>query len=300
MEESFQEMKVRDPDHSLSEFTIYRPGLENTEIRYERMFVLPLYDCDEHRYHLPVDEEEVDRLEIGHTCWMQTAKLLYPRIRSGVIMDLGTGDGGWVQEVAKIKPDRKVIGIDQYYLDTPSTPNQADFEADDCELDFAERQETVTMINVRDSFLWIRDYQKLTKRIHEILGLNGWFQNQETRLSEWKCNKPGVCQWRDKVRASAHKLGIQLHTAAETCRALDGAGLVEYPGERLTWTAEQLPELREYAILTVMAAVSMLYDAWGESADLKGVMDGAVEELEANDYHIEVGYDICWAKKSGL
>ena len=297
MEESFQEMKVRDPDHSLSEFTKYQPGLENTEVRYKRMFVVPLYDRDNHRYHLPVDEEEVDRLEIGHTCWLTTAKLLYPRIQPGMIMDLGTGNGRWVQEVAEIKPDCKVIGIDQYYLDTPSTFNQADFEADDCELDFAERQETVTMVNVRDSFLWIRDHRTLTKRVHEISGQDGWFQNQETRLSEWNSDKPRVCQWRDKALAGARELGIQLHTATEMRQALDGAGFVEYRDERLTWTIEQLPELWEYAILTINATIGMLYDAWGESAELKGVVDGAVQDLEANDCHIEIGVDICWAKK---
>ena len=155
------------------------------------------------------------------------------------------------------------------------------------------------MVNVRDSFLWIRDPQTLTKRVHEILGLNGWFQNQETRLSEWNSNKPRVCQWRDKVLDGARKLGIQLHSAAEMRQALEGAGFVEYRGERLTWTIEQPPELREYAILTVKATIGMLYDAWGESADLKGVVDGAVEALGASDFHIEIGVDVCWAKKSG-
>jgi hypothetical protein len=44
-------------------------------------------------------------------------------------------------------------------------PNQADFEADDCEREFAEREETVTMVNMRDSFLWVRDLKALTREI---------------------------------------------------------------------------------------------------------------------------------------
>ena len=292
-------MKVRDGDHSVSDFTSYHPGQMKTEDRYARKFAAPPFGRNEHRYHLPMDEEEELRSEIGHVCWMYTTKLLYVRIESGIILDLATGDGRWVQDVADMKPSCKVIGVDQYYSDKFDTPNQAEFEVDDCELDFVDREEPVTFVNLRDSFLWVRDHKMLTKRIHKILGPDGWFQNQEIRLFAWDCNKPQVRRWRDAVIASARKLGIQLYSATEMAQAMAQAGFVDYQSESETWTIEKLPELREYALLTVKASVGILYDAWGESADLKGVVHASIGELEAHDCHIQIGVDVCWAKKSG-
>ena len=184
-------------------------GLENTEERYHRKFVTPLYGTDDHRYHLPVDEEEAERAEIGHTCWLSTTSLLCVRTEPVVYLGLGAGAGAWVQEVAQMKPNCKVVGIDLYYDESPETPNQAEFEVDDCELPFAASEESVALGSIRDSFLWVRDLKTLLSRVHGMLRPNGCFQCQEVRLSEWNSNKPKICHWRDEVLASASDLGIQ-------------------------------------------------------------------------------------------
>ena len=290
-------MKVRDRNHSVSQYTIYRPGLENTEERYDRTFVEPLYGSDDHRYHLPVDEEEAERAEMGHTCWLSTTLLLYVRTEPGVHLDLGAGYGAWVQEVAQMKPNCKVVGIDLYYDELPDAPKQAEFEVDDCELSFAEREESVALVNIRDSFLWVRDLKALLSRVRDILRPNGCFQCQEIRLSDWNSNKPKICHWRDEVLASASELGIQLHSASDVQRALVENDFTEYGEERLAWAIENVPRLHEYVKLTVRASVGILQDARGQSATADRIIDGALEELEANDCWIEIGVDVCWAKK---
>lgn len=297
MELKFLRMRIQDADHSTDEFGHYQLGPWNTEARYNRDFVLPL--DNDHRYHLPVDEEEIDRSETVHQCWTLTVEPVYAPIRPGLILDLGTGFGQWVREVANVHPDRKVIGIDLHFLELPETPHKADFEVDDCERDLAEREDSVTLINMRDSFLWVRNLPGLIQSIHDNLGLEGWFQNQEIRLAAWNSNKSHVRQWRDKTLDGASKLGIQLHSRTTMCQALGEAGFVEYHERHCTWTIEQFPSLRDYAILTVEATMGILYDAWGGSADLRGVANAAIEELRADDCHLEIDVDWCWAKKSG-
>ena len=290
-------MKVRDRNHSVSQYTTYRLGLENTEERYHRKFVTPLYGTDDHRYHLPVDEEEAERAEIGHTCWLSTTSLLCVRTEPGVYLDLGAGARAWVQEVAQMKPNCKVVGIDLYYDESPETPNQAEFEVDDCELPFAASEESVALVSIRDSFLWVRDLKTLLSRVHGMLRPNGCFQCQEVRLSEWNSNKPKICHWRDEVLASANDLGIQLHLASDVQRALVENGWAECGEERSTWAIENVPGLHEYVKLTVRASVGILYDARGQSAATSRIIGGALEELEAHDCWIEIGVDVCWARK---
>ena len=137
-----------------------------------------------------------------------------------------------MQEVAQMKPNCKFVGIDLYYDESPETPNQAEFEVDDCELPFAEWEESVALVSIRDSFLWVRDLKTLLPRVHGMLRPNGCFQCQEVRLAEWNCNKPEICHWKDEVPTAASVLGIQLHSASDVQRALVENGLTEYGEER--------------------------------------------------------------------
>ena len=269
--------------------------MDNIEERYGRTFARPLYGA--HRYHLPADDEEAERLEIGDLCWEATINPLCLRVHSGVILDLGTGNGAWVQEVAKMKPGCSVTGLDLYYLDLPETPNQANFEVDDCELQFAKREEGVTLINMRDSFLWVRNLQALLTEIHAILEPAGGFQSQEIRLTEWKSNKPNICRWRDQVLNCADKLGVQLHSALAMRQILAANGFVDYSEKRLIWTVENASKLHEFVELTVGACAGILYDALGHSDATTSIIDGAMEELKADDLSIEIGVDLCWARK---
>jgi hypothetical protein len=137
-----------------------------------------------------VDEEEVERSEIGHIYWMETVELLCLSVQPGIILDLGAGNVSWAQEVAVMRLDCKFTGIDLYSSEPPNTPNQAEFEVDDCEYEFARREEAVILVNLRDSFLWVRNLGVLIPQIHGTLGPNGCFQNQELRLYAWSINKP--------------------------------------------------------------------------------------------------------------
>ena len=80
-------------------------------------------------------------------------------------------------------------------------------------------------------------------------------------------------------------------------RALNANGFVDYGEERLAWVRENSPELHEYVRLAVRASVGILYDALGQSAALDAIISAAIEELEADDCWIDIGVDICWAKK---
>lgn len=49
--------------------------------------------------------------------------------------------------------------------------------------------------------------------------------------------------------------------------------------------------------LTVRASAGILYDALGCSDATASIIGGAVEEVKAGDLSLEVGVDVCWARK---
>jgi tRNA G46 methylase TrmB len=55
---------------------------------------------------------------------METVELLCLSVQPGIILDLGAGNGSWVQEVAVMRLDCKFIGIDLYSSEPPDTPNK--------------------------------------------------------------------------------------------------------------------------------------------------------------------------------
>ena len=72
---------------------------------------------------------------------------------------------------------------------------------------------------------------------------------------------------------------------------------VNYSEKRLIWTVKNVSKLHEFVELTVGACARILYDALGYSDATTSIIDGAIEDLKADDLSIEIGVDLCWARK---
>jgi Methyltransferase domain len=265
--------------------------------------VKPLFGMQEHRYYLPIDEEEMNCWELGHLCWMRTTRLVFPssqKMLAGTFLDLGTGDGRWVQDVATIY--HEVTGTDLHYLEIPETPVKSSFEVDDCESDFAARPDPVSLVNLRDSYLWVRDLHKLVRRVHHTLRSGGWLQNCEVRLSDWVSNKLGFNTWVKNVLFCAGRLRIQLHSEKDMHDALSHLGFQDYCEEACTWqTLPPSPEnLQVLGVVRGMVSASsrILIDGGCSTGQTLEILQGAWLALEEADCQVTLRAHVCWARKA--
>ncbi|QRV91165.1 methyltransferase domain protein [Ceratobasidium sp. AG-Ba] len=83
-------------------------------------------------YCLPADQEEFDRLEsvhqmttavLGGLCWGPVEKKLIPRPsgRRRCVLDVGTGTGSWVREMAEKHPNADFVGVDIVPIPPPAS-----------------------------------------------------------------------------------------------------------------------------------------------------------------------------------
>ncbi|OAA54046.1 hypothetical protein ISF_08526 [Cordyceps fumosorosea ARSEF 2679] len=93
------------------------------------------YSLETGTYFAPVDEEEVERLELMHDVLSKVFdnRLIFPpMVTPESILDCGCGAANWAVAVAKRYPDCEVLGIDVSPHMLPDHPPQnLDFQIDD-------------------------------------------------------------------------------------------------------------------------------------------------------------------------
>ncbi|GAB0138897.1 hypothetical protein EsDP_00007118 [Epichloe bromicola] len=91
-------------------------------------------------YFLPVDEDEVTRLESMHSvlCRLFDNKLIFPPVdQPRRILDCGFGAGDWAIDVAKQFPESEVIGLDiSPHMISADLPDNLDLQIDDLNASF--------------------------------------------------------------------------------------------------------------------------------------------------------------------
>jgi SAM-dependent methyltransferase len=274
---------------------------ENTEIWEGRIFAKHPYRVEERRYYLPAtDDDEAKRQEMAHIYWMTHDHLVLPSPPPGTFLDFGTGAGYWVQDVAQTFPECKIIGIDLHYTEMPETRHNNEFEVDDCEGEPFPRSDPVSLINLRDSYFWVRDIRLLVRQAQDVLRLGGYFQNQEFRLNHWESTKPNFTAWRQEVLLCARNLGIQLHSAEEVRNALNVAGFQDYQERKATWRIKKSTHRSffEFLELTVQASLRILVE--GRPTTLPStlkLLDEVLKELNEKDCRVIIQTHSCWARK---
>ncbi|KAJ3481065.1 hypothetical protein NLG97_g7915 [Lecanicillium saksenae] len=86
-------------------------------------------------YFAPVDEEEIERLELMHNVLAKVFdnRLVFPPVASPRrILDCGCGAANWAIDVAELYPDCEVLGIDvSPHMLPDHQPQNLDFQIDD-------------------------------------------------------------------------------------------------------------------------------------------------------------------------
>ncbi|KAF2669466.1 S-adenosyl-L-methionine-dependent methyltransferase [Microthyrium microscopicum] len=121
-----------------------------------------------HEYLLPIDDEELDRLDLNHTKYyllMQNKHFLAPLPEDPQnALDIGCGTGIWAIDFADKYPSCSVIGTDIAPVQPQWVPPNCNFQIDDAELDWTFQENHFDYIHLRDLYQAIRDWPKLVSQ----------------------------------------------------------------------------------------------------------------------------------------
>ncbi|KAE9362870.1 S-adenosyl-L-methionine-dependent methyltransferase [Stipitochalara longipes BDJ] len=139
------------------------------------------------KYPFPNDENEQNRDDMKHAMIMELCeqKLYYAPIGEGVqtILDLGTGTGIWLIEMADKFPSATCQGVDLSPIQPSWVPPNVQFVVDDIELPWTHKPDYFDYIHVRHTLPFVKDRPRLFAQAFEHLKPGAWIEFQEFEFS---------------------------------------------------------------------------------------------------------------------
>ncbi|CAG8982265.1 hypothetical protein HYALB_00004499 [Hymenoscyphus albidus] len=133
-------------------------------------------------YGLPIDEEELDRIDMSHAKYVMLLEKKYflapIPAEPQSILDLGTGTGIWAINVADVYPSAEVLGLDIAPTQPQWVPPNCRFEIDDIEMPWTLEENSYDLIHARDLLLSVRDFPKLIKQSYDHIKPGGYLELQ--------------------------------------------------------------------------------------------------------------------------
>jgi len=144
-------------------------------------------------YDLPNDQQEFERLDAMHNSmkalWDGLNILAPISPHPSLILDIGTGSGSWVIDVAEEYPNTRVIGMDLSPIQPLSVPPNAEFQVGDLTVDLASfHQMSFDLIHSRLIKLGVLEWQwnHYVEQVFDLLKPGtGWAQFGETTQLSW-------------------------------------------------------------------------------------------------------------------
>ncbi|BDD55176.1 hypothetical protein MPDQ_007670 [Monascus purpureus] len=197
------------------------------------------------QYPMPNDEEEQDRLMLLHHLFrliiggnLFRAPIAQSRITGTAnntrqrILDLGTGTGSWVLDMAEDFPQAEIIGVDLSPIQPHWAPPNCRFFVDDIESDWTFRpEEAFDFIHARSLAGGIADWDRMLQQAFAHVKPGGWVEIQECEpfiVSDDATHELAVVtqEWHRKLRGASRQFGKALDVVSSIGWRMQRAGFV--------------------------------------------------------------------------
>ncbi|KAI9821673.1 MAG: hypothetical protein M1827_002254 [Pycnora praestabilis] len=188
---------------------------------------------------MPNDEAEMDREDMKHHVFtlIMNDRLHLAPLGSNLqkILDIGTGTGIWVMQMADEYPSAEVIGTDLSPIQPKWVPPNVQFEIDDAEAEWLHAPDSVDYCHIRHLFAAIRNWPKIAKQAFRTVRPGGWaeFMELDFRPSSYD----------DSLPQNSQQLGMyKLLSVASSKAGLDADIAVKLKGYVIDVGFEEVTE----------------------------------------------------------
>lgn len=148
------------------------------------------------------------------------------------ILDIGTGTGEWVLEMAEDHPSADILGTDLSPIQPNWAPPNCRFFIDDAESDWTfSSSEAFDYIHARSMGGGIGDWPRFLRQAYAHLKPGGWFEAQE--FEAWVLSDDGthskataVMDWQDRLNEASKQFGKPMNIAAQLAGWMEEGGFV--------------------------------------------------------------------------
>lgn len=148
------------------------------------------------------------------------------------ILDLGTGTGSWVLDMAEDFPQAEIIGVDLSPIQPNWAPPNCRFFVDDIESDWTFRpEEAFDFIHARSLAGGIADWDRMLQQAFAHVKPGGWVEIQECEpfiISDDATHELAVVtqEWHQKLRGASRQFGKALDIVSSIGWRMQRAGFV--------------------------------------------------------------------------
>jgi hypothetical protein len=139
------------------------------------------------KYWGPDDEAAQDIQDLSHIVWsmsMEDHLLFAPMEHPKAVLDIGTGTGIWVIDVADQYLEAFVTGIDLSAIQPLWIPRNCDFEVDDFNEELCDWTKPLSfdLIHARELHGTVPDWTTMYRKVYDKLEPGGWFDQAEPSI----------------------------------------------------------------------------------------------------------------------
>lgn len=194
-----------------------------------------------HRFHegsyvLPNDEVEMERERLHYELLrlvMGNRDYFAPLSNPQHILDIGTGTGQWVMEMAELFPNCRITGTDLSPIQPQSVPPNVHFLVDDAaEEDWLYPLNSFDYIHTRMMCGTLEDFREVIKKSFKYLKPGGWMECQDYMMKLY-CDDGTMApdypysEWLRTIDDAAMRLGKPLRIANKFKKWMEAAGFVD-------------------------------------------------------------------------
>jgi trans-aconitate methyltransferase len=195
------------------------------------------------RYHahregqclLPNDDREQERLNLAHHVFklILGGGLFRAPVDPRRVLDIGTGTGNWVIDIADQYPQSEAIGLDLSPIQPSWLPANCKFDIDDAENQWLfDPHKRFDFIHSRAMAGSISDWPKLLNQAYKHLDPGGWLELQEYETQFASDDDTinlatHIRFWQDKINETSKTFGQPFLDSLDHKQRMIDAGFVD-------------------------------------------------------------------------